>query len=181
MWMFKLAQSLPPENMQQKQSTEKQSLDSSHDELLNLDNTQLRSRPHHQTFSLLDLLFSYSNTGLQMWVQQWSACQVASLPPTHASRQPARQDKSIGSSHYGGSRGVLTPLSALQREAVRGNTAEWSASKQEEAQPPPPAQPASMVKGKWGVYKVWWGLQGRKDEMIQEYLLTTPSPVFFFV
>lgn len=103
---------------------------------------------------------------LEMWGKCGSACQVASQPPTHISKSASRpeEDKGRGSSYYGGSQGVLKLLDAPQREAVGGNTADWSASKQEGDRPPPPLLPACMFKGKWRVYWVRWRLKCEVDE-----------------
>ncbi len=83
-------------------------------------------------------------------------------PAAHTPSQPG-QDKSRGSSYYRGSHGVLKPLYAPEREAVGGSTADWSASKQEGAQPPSPPPPACTLNGKCGGYMVRWRLKRRLD------------------
>lgn len=114
-------------------------------------------------------LYSFKDHFFQFFVLLCTGvCQAlvslsGSQPAAHTPSQPG-QDKGRGSGYYRGSRGVLKPLYAPQREAVGGNTADWSASKQEGAQPPPPPLSACMFKGKRGVYGVRWGLKRTVDE-----------------
>lgn len=101
-----------------------------------IDNTNY-DRPSRTSGRFWEAIVQFlSNTADVSWaLVSLSGGQPASHPHTKQASQPG-QDKSRGSSHYGGSQGVLKPLYAPQREAVRGNTAGWSASKQERAQLP---------------------------------------------
>ncbi len=106
-----------------------------------------------------------------MWTERWSACQVASQPPTCPASQPG-QDKSRGSSYYGGSQGVLKPLYAPQRERQLEATQLTGAlqSRKEPSHHLHLHQPACS-KGKWGVYRVRWVLQRRVDERRHNFIV----------